>query len=420
MMLEETTESTPMAEKQLHETVSGMNTSPVWSRTFDITAERGLGSVVWDTNGESWLDFTSGIAVTSTGHCHPEVVEAIATQASKMLHTQPNCYRNPVLERMCVELDGVTPANIQQFFVTNSGAEAVEASVKLAKQTTKRGEIIVIDGSFHGRTHQTMAMTTSKNIYRRGYGVLPGGVTVAPFFGEGDNDSQAEAQFLKLISARIAPEDVAAVVYEPVQGEGGYRELSHRYQRHLREWTKEHGALLIADEIQSGMGRTGRMFAFEHAEVSPDVIVIAKGLGSGFPIAAVGASAELMGRWIPGSHGGTYGGNPMGCAAAIATIRVIKEGAMLNGERASEVLRERLDELQKRDTSIERITGRGLMIGVKMRSERHALDVQEKLYRERVLVLTAAGGVLRLMPPLVVTPEETEWFLRAAERAFSA
>jgi 4-aminobutyrate aminotransferase len=385
----------------------------VWSRTFDITVERGEGSLVWDADGKKWLDFTSGIAVTSVGHSHSEVVAAVCLQASKMMHTQPNCYVNPVLERLCERLYEVTPDNIESFFVTNSGAEAVEAAVKLAKQITGRSEIIVIDGSFHGRTHQAMAMTTSKNIYRRGYGVLPGGVTVAPFFEEGVSSREFEKAFEQLIYSRVAPEDVAGVVYEPVQGEGGYRELSHEYQRYIQRWCNEHGALMIADEIQSGMGRTGRMFAFEHAEVRPDVLVMAKGLASGFPIAAIGTSDAVMQRWIPGSHGGTYGGNPMGCAAAIATIDIIEREAMSNGSAAAVRLREALLSMMSDTNRIERLSGRGLMIGLKMREASDALKLQNALYERGVLVLTAAGGVLRLMPPLVVNEHETEWFIEA-------
>lgn len=385
----------------------------VWSRTFDITVERGEGSLVWDADGKKWLDFTSGIAVTSVGHSHSEVVAAVCLQASKMMHTQPNCYVNPVLERLCERLYEVTPDNIESFFVTNSGAEAVEAAVKLAKQITGRSEIIVIDGSFHGRTHQAMAMTTSKNIYRRGYGVLPGGVTVAPFFEEGVSSREFEKAFEQLIYSRVAPEDVAGVVYEPVQGEGGYRELSHEYQRYIQRWCNEHGALMIADEIQSGMGRTGRMFAFEHAEVRPDVLVMAKGLASGFPIAAIGTSDAVMQRWIPGSHGGTYGGNPMGCAAAVATIDIIEREAMSNGSAAAVRLREALLSMMSDTNRIERLSGRGLMIGLKMREASDALKLQNALYERGVLVLTAAGGVLRLMPPLVVNEHETEWFIEA-------
>ena len=385
----------------------------MWSRTFDITVERGEGSLVWDADGKKWLDFTSGIAVTSVGHSHSEVVAAVCLQASKMMHTQPNCYVNPVLERLCERLYEVTPDNIESFFVTNSGAEAVEAAVKLAKQITGRSEIIVIDGSFHGRTHQAMAMTTSKNIYRRGYGVLPGGVTVAPFFEEGVSSREFEKAFEQLIYSRVAPEDVAGVVYEPVQGEGGYRELSHEYQRYIQRWCNEHGALMIADEIQSGIGRTGRMFAFEHAEVRPDVLVMAKGLASGFPIAAIGTSDAVMQRWIPGSHGGTYGGNPMGCAAAVATIDIIEREAMSNGSAAAVRLREALLSMMSDTNRIERLSGRGLMIGLKMREASDALKLQNALYERGVLVLTAAGGVLRLMPPLVVNEHETEWFIEA-------
>lgn len=393
------------------------NAANVWSRAFDILIDRGEGSVVWDTSGKMWLDFTSGIAVTSTGHSHPRVVAAISTQAARMMHVQPNCYKSPLLESLCGKLNSITPDSMQKFFVTNSGAEAVEAAVKLAKQVTGRPEIIVLEGSFHGRTHQAMAMTTSKNVYRRGYGVLPGGVTVAPFFEEGLEPPDMLKTFENLIYARVSPLDVAAIVYEPVQGEGGYREVSHEYQRYLRKWCYTNGVLLVADEIQSGMGRTGRMFAFEHAAIDPDILIVAKGLASGFPIAAIGSSSAIMDKWVPGSHGGTYGGNPMGCAAAMATIDVILEHAMENGQNAALKLRTELCQMAQEDPRIDRISGRGLMIGVKMHSVKFGAELQHALYEKGVLVLTATGGVLRLMPPLVVTEYEVGWFLDAMRQA---
>ena len=304
--------------------------APVWFQVTDLQVASGEGCWVTTVDGERYLDFTAGIAVVSTGHCHPHVVAAIAAQAGRFIHAQVNCYRHDLLEPLAERLAEVTPDGIDTFFFANSGAEATEGAVKLAKQATGRPNVIVFQGSFHGRTHLAMAMTTSKTGYRAGHTPLPSGVFVAPFpqtVGTGLTEEQAVAQALDgvryLLASQTAPAETAAMILEPVLGEGGYFPAPAAFLRGLREICDEHGILFIADEVQCGFARTGHMFFVEQSGIRPDILVMAKGIASGFPIAAIGASAELMARWPTGSHGGTYGGNPIGCAAALATIDVL-------------------------------------------------------------------------------------------------
>ena len=308
----------------------GSHLADVWFQVTDLQVVSGHGCYVTTADGTEYLDFTSGIAVTSTGHCHPAVVAAIQEQAAQFIHAQVNCYRHPLLEVLADRLAGIAPPSIDTFFYANSGAEATEAAVKLAKQATGRPNIIVFQGSFHGRSHLTMAMTTSKTGYRAGYQPLPSGIFVAPFpyaFRDGHSEDEAISRALDafdlLLASQSGPAETAAVVIEPVLGEGGYLPAPPAFLQGLRERCTEHGVLFVADEVQSGFGRAGTMFAIEPSGVEPDVMIMAKGIASGFPISAIGASAELMNRWPKGSHGGTYGGNPIGCAAALATIDVL-------------------------------------------------------------------------------------------------
>ena len=295
--------------------------APVWSKVTDLQVVSGKGSWVTTTPGDRYLDFSSGIAVTSTGHCHPKVVAAIQAQVENFLHAQVNVYTHNLLEPLAERLVGLCPPGIDTFFFTNSGAEATEGAVKLAKQATKRPHVIVLSGSFHGRTHLTMAMTTSKTIYRAGHAPLPTGIFVTPMpdpLKHGADIDETLDGFHRLLKAQTAPEETAAIVIEPVQGEGGYVPVPSKYMDDVAQTCKDNGILFVADEVQSGFGRTGKMFAIEHTGIQPDIMIMAKGIASGFPFAAIGAKSELMARWTPGSHGGTYGGNPMGCAAALA------------------------------------------------------------------------------------------------------
>jgi 4-aminobutyrate aminotransferase len=412
--------------------------SDVCFRVTDLEVDTGRGCVITTTAGDDYLDFTSGIAVTSTGHCHPTVVAAIAEQAGRFIHAQVNIYRHDLLERLGARLAGVCPEPIDTFFFANSGSEATEGAVKLAKQVTGRPNVIVFTGSFHGRTHLAMAMTTSKTAYRAGHGPLPAGIFVAPFPSALDHGGDAEAasaaclaQLRHLLATQTAPAETAAVVIEPVLGEGGYVPAPGSFLRGLAEVCAAHGILFVADEVQTGFGRTGKMFAVEHHGVRPDVLVLAKGLGSGFPISAIGASAELMARWPRGSHGGTYGGNPIGCAAALATIDVLTADGFLDhvAARGAQLARG-LAEACAPDPGVAEVRSLGLMVAVEFRRPDSGLPdtgrvaaVLQRCLEDGRLVLMSAGTysqVVRFMPPLVVSEAEIDQALRAFEKALEA
>lgn len=400
--------------------------APVWSRLTDLEVVEAKGAEVIAADGQRYLDFTSGIAVTSTGHCHPRVVEAIKQQAEKFVHAQVNVYRHNLLEPLAARLDEITPPGIDTFFFTNSGAEATESAVKLARQYSGKPNIIVFQGSFHGRTAQAMAMTTSRTGYRSGYAPLPAGVFVAmtPGFLEGkavpDDDDRIDnalAYIDYLLAAQTSPSETAAFIIEPVLGEGGYLPMPRRFLEGVAKRAKQYDILLIADEVQTGFGRTGKFFAVQHYGIQPDVLVMAKGLASGFPISAVGASSQIMEKWPVGSHGGTYGGNPIGCAAALATIEVISEPGFLdNVQKRGTQLFAGLQEMAQGDTSIGDVRGLGMMIGVTLidpasnaPASSRVANVLDHAYRESHVLLMSAGtwgNVIRWMPPLVVGEDE--------------
>ena len=412
--------------------------SDVWFRVTDLEVASGQGCVITTTAGEDYLDFTSGIAVTSTGHCHPQVVAAIAEQAGRFIHAQVNIYRHDLLERLGARLAEVCPEPIDTFFFANSGSEATEGAVKLAKQVTGRPNIIVFTGSFHGRTHLTMAMTTSKTAYRAGHGPLPSGIFVAPYPSALDHGGDAEAasaaclaHVRHLLASQTAPAETAAVVIEPVLGEGGYIPAPGSFLRGLAELCAEHGILFVADEVQTGFGRTGKMFAVQHHGVRPDVVVLAKGLGSGFPISAIGASAELMARWPRGSHGGTYGGNPIGCAAALATIDVLTAPRFLDGVAArGRQLSDGLEEMAQGDPGVAEVRSLGLMVAVEFRHPETGIPDTARVsailghcLTEGHLILMSAGTysqTVRFMPPLVVSEAEIDDGLAVFEKALEA
>ena len=398
--------------------------APVWFQVTDLQVASGDGCWVTTVDGDRYLDFTGGIAVVSTGHCHPEVVAAIREQAGRFVHAQVNCYRHDLLEPLAARLAEVTPDGIDTFFLANSGAEATEGAVKLAKQATGRPNVIVFQGSFHGRTHLAMAMTTSKTSYRAGHTPLPAGVFPAPFpqtVGTGLTEEEAVARALDgvrfLLAGQTAPTETAAMILEPVLGEGGYYPAPASFLRGLREICDEHGILFIADEVQSGFARTGHMFFVEESGIRPDVLVMAKGIGSGFPIAAIGASAELMARWPTGSHGGTYGGNPMGCAAALATIDVLTRPGFLDRVNArGDQLREGLRELAAEHPVVADVRGPGLMVAMEFRdpttgapdAARAAAVIAHCREQGRLLLMNAGtwANSIRFMPPLVVDEDE--------------
>ncbi len=415
----------------------GSSLSDVWFRVTDLDVVSASGCVVTTVDGEEYLDFTSGIAVTSTGHCHPDVVAAIQEQAGRFIHAQANCYRSTRLVELADLMARLTPPSIEQFFFCNSGAEAVEAAVKLAKQATRRPNVIVMEGSFHGRTAQAMAMTTSKASYRSGYQPLPAGIFITPFplpFAWGVDDDEASQRCLDaldhLLHTQLSPEETAAIFIEPVLGEGGYVAAPPAFMAGLRSRCDEHGILLVADEVQSGAGRTGTLWAVEQMGVEPDILIFAKGFASGFPIAGIGASAELMARWPQGSHGGTYGGNPIGCAAAIATLGVITASGFLDGVRArGEQLRLGLRQLADQYPVLADVRGPGLMVASEFATPDRRPDparctaIAAHCRDEGHLLLMTAGAdgtVIRWMPPLVVSEGELATGLEVFGAALAA
>ena len=396
--------------------------SNVWFKVTDLQVASGRGCRVTTVDGEEYLDFAAGIAVNSTGHSHPRVVEAIAAQAARFIHAQANVFTHDLLEPLAARLAEVTPGAIDTFFFANSGAEITEASIKLAKQVTGRPNVIVFAGSFHGRTHLTMAMTTSKTIYRAGHGPLPAGIFVAPFPDPlADDEDAAVAEALRgldrVLATMTAPGETAAMILEPVLGEGGYAPAPAPFLRGVVERCRAYGILFVADEVQSGFGRTGEMFAVDYYGIEPDVICMAKGIASGFPFAALGTRRELDDRWPKGSHGGTYGGNPMGCAAALATLEILTEPGFLDGVRARGAqLVDGLRELQPVDTHLRQVRGLGLMVATVFDEPGRVGVIASHCLRDGHLILMTAGTdgtVLRWMPPLVVSAAEIDEALAA-------
>ena len=400
--------------------------SPVWSRAFtpSIRVERGEGPYLFDVDGKRYLDFTCGIGVTNTGHAHPKVVKAIQDQAARLIHGQANIvYHQPMID-LVDELMTIMPdPGLDSFFFSNSGAEIVEAAVKLAKVATGRQNTIVFAGSFHGRTHLTMSMTTSKTIYRAGYQPMVPGIFVTPYpytyalhMDESAASEYCIAQLRKLLKAQTAPEETACVIVEPVLGEGGYVVPPASFMQALRALCDEHGILLIADEIQSGFGRTGKFFAIEHFGVRPDIMLMAKGIASGLPLSGLATRQELMAKWKPGSHGGTFGGNVIACAAAVATIRAMKEEKLPeNATARGAQLIDGLRRLQKDFQSIGEVRGAGLMIATEFsKNGEPDTDTAKAIVKaafERNLMLLTCGtydNIIRWIPPLVVTSEQID------------
>lgn len=396
--------------------------SPVWTRYTPIVASRAEGCYVYDQDETPYLDFTCGIAVTNTGHCHPRVVEAIREQAGKLIHAQVNIiYHEPLLE-LVDELRRIVHPSLDGFFFSNSGAEAIEGAVKLARQATGRTNVIVFQGSFHGRTVGTMSLTTSKTIYRAGYQPLMPGVFVAPFpyafrYGwDAERTSQWCLEELEyLLSTQTAPHETAAILVEPVLGEGGYVVPPASFLHGLREVCDRHGILLIADEIQSGLGRTGRWFACEHFDLRPDIVTVAKGLASGLPISGVFSRLELMRKWEPGSHGGTFGGNVIAAAAGVATIRAMRDERMLeNAEERGVQLVTGLRHLQEEYPAIGDVRGLGLMVGAEFRTPQGKPDkatakgVVHAALDRKLMLLTCGpwDNTIRFIPPLVVSESQ--------------
>lgn len=403
--------------------------SNVWFKVTDLEVASGRGCRVTTVDGHEYLDFAAGIAVNSTGHCHPKVTAAIAEQAERFVHASVNVFTHDVLEPLATKLAEITPPSIDTFFFANSGAEITEAAVKLAKQVTKRPNVVVFQGSFHGRTHMAMAMTTSKTVYRAGHAPLPSGVFVAPFPDPLASDQEATINaalrgFDRLLKQQTAPSETAAVILEPVLGEGGYVPAPRAFIEGIVERCREHGIMFIADEVQSGFGRTGNWFAVDRFEIEPDIICMAKGIASGFPFAALGTRRELDDQWPTGSHGGTYGGNPLACAAALATIEVMGEPGFLDNVRTRGTqLRDALSELKEHHPVLRQVRGPGLMVAASFEDASVVPAVLDHCLREGRLILMSAGtdgNIVRWMPPLIVSAAEIDEAVGAFSNALKA
>jgi len=400
------------------------NLSPHLKQATPVLVARGEGVYLFDEEDRRYLDFTAGIGVTSTGHCHPRVVAAAQEQVGKLIHGQYTTVMHRPLLTLTERLGEVLPEKLDSVFFSNSGSEAVEAALRLARHATGRPNIVVFHGSFHGRTIGAASMTTSGTKFRAGFSPIMGGVAVSPFptaYRYGWDEQTATAFALReldyVLATVTAPAETAAFVIEPVLGEGGYVPANTAFMQGLRERADRHGILLVVDEVQTGWGRTGRFWGHDHFGVQPDILITAKGLASGFPLSAIAASAELMAKAWPGSQGGTYGGNAVACAAAIATLDVIKDENLVDNARVvGAALASGLEKVAAGATGIGDVRGLGLMLGNEFVTPDGQPDpatasrAQQKAAELGLLLLTCGpfGNVVRMIPPLVVTEEQVD------------
>jgi 4-aminobutyrate aminotransferase len=407
--------------------------SPSYTRSYPLVAERGEGAIVEDVDGNCFLDFSAGIAVVATGHCHPRVVEAIQKQAARLIHMSGTDFYYEELAALAEKLAEIAPGEVpRRVSFGNSGAEAMEGAIKLARYATGRDQIIAFFGSFHGRTMGALSLTARKAVQRAGFGPLVPGVVHAPYpycyrcpFGRQPEGCAVECvkhiedTLLKTIAP---PEETAAIVVEPVQGEGGYVVPPKKFFDELARVAQQNGILLIFDEVQSGMGRTGKMWAAEHFGAVPDILAVAKGIASGMPLGATVARADLM-TWPPGAHASTFGGNPVCCAAALATIALLEEGLVKNAERMGAHLMDRMRDWPARFPQVGDVRGLGLMIGIELVRDREtkqkAPELRDRVLRQAfergLLVLGAGDSTIRLCPPLVITREQCDFAMETLE-----
>jgi 4-aminobutyrate aminotransferase len=409
--------------------------SPSYTRDYPFVIARGEGAVVEDVDGNRFLDCAAGIAVNSTGVSHPDVVRAIAEQAQKFIHMSGTDFYYEGQVRLAEELAAIVPieGEVRSFF-GNSGTEATEAAVKLSRYHTKRQGLIAFIGSFHGRSMGALSLTASKVVQRRGFGPLLPGVFHAPypdtyrFNGTPDACAAASLSFItdQIFPHLVAADEVAAIVVEPIQGEGGYIVPPPAFFQGLREVASRHGIVLVVDEVQSGMGRTGRMFALEHFGVKADVVNIAKGIASGLPLGVTCARADMM-AWPPGAHASTFGGNPVACAAALATIKLLKEQFIANAAAVGAHLLQGLRALQAKHPLIGDVRGMGLMIGVELVKDRATKEratearaaLVQTMFRRGILILGAGKNAVRFAPPLVLTKAQADTVLRLFDESMA-
>jgi 4-aminobutyrate aminotransferase len=412
--------------------------SPSYTRSYPLVAARGEGALVEDVDGNRFLDFNAGIAVVAAGHCHPRVVRAVQEQAARLMHMSGTDFYYEEMVALAEKLADIAPGGLaRRVSFGNSGAEAIEGAIKLARWATKRDKIIAFYGSFHGRTLGALSLTARKAVQRAGFGPLVPGVVHAPYpncyrcpFGQKPESCAVECVgFIEntLLKTVAPPEETAAIVVEPVQGEGGYVVPPRIFFDELARVASQHGILLIFDEVQSGMGRTGRMWAADHFDAVPDIVAVAKGIASGLPLGATVARADLM-TWPPGAHASTFGGNPVACAAALATIALLEKELISNAARMGAFLMDRLRAWPQRFAQVGEVRGLGLMIGIELVRDRETREKAPEL-RDRVvqlaferglLILGAGDNSLRLCPPLVITREQCAFALETLEECLTA
>jgi len=400
--------------------------SPSLTRTYPLVVAKGEGAVITDVDGHRYLDYTSGIAVTATGHCHPSVVDAIIRQAKALIHMSGTDFYYPSEIRLAEQLTQLAPGRApKQCFLTNSGTEATEAGMKLARYATGRPYFLAFFGGFHGRTYGAMSLSASKAVHKRGFGPLVPGVFHAPYadcyrcpYGLKPQSCDTHCVSVikdELFKRAVPPEEVAAIVVEPIQGEGGYIVPPDGYLTKLRALADEFGILLMVDEIQTGMGRTGRLWGCDHDGVAPDLLMTAKALASGLPLGALIADARLM-SWKPGAHANTFGGNPIACEAALVTLQLLTDDLIANAARVGRHLLAQCRELQARHRLIGDVRGRGLMIGLDLVRDRLTKEpaveergrVIRRCFEKGLLILGCGASVVRLMPPLILTRRQAD------------
>jgi 4-aminobutyrate aminotransferase len=407
--------------------------SPSYTRCYPLVVERGEGAMVVDVDGNRFLDFNAGIAVVAAGHCHPRVVEAIQRQAERLIHMSGTDFFYEEMVALAEKLGEIAPGDVdRRVSFGNSGAEAVEGALKLARYATGRDKMIAFYGGFHGRTMGALSLTARKAVQRAGFGPMMPGVTHAPYpncyrcpFGREPDGCAVECVgFIEntLLKTVSPAEETAAIVVEPVQGEGGYVVPPQKFFDELARVAKQNGILLIFDEVQSGMGRTGRMWAAEHFQMVPDILAVAKGIASGLPLGATVARADLM-TWPPGAHASTFGGNPVACAASLATIALLEEGLIDNAARMGAYMMDRLRGWPARFPQVGDVRGLGLMIGVELVRDQATRERAPQL-RDRVvalaferglLVLGAGENTIRICPPLVITAQQCDFAMETLE-----
>jgi len=411
--------------------------SPSYTRSYPLVAKRGRGVVIEDVDGNEFFDFSAGIAVTSTGHCHPEVVAAIQKQAGELIHMSGTDFYYESMITLAERLSKIAPMKgPHKVYYGNSGAEAIEAALKLARYHTKRQHIIAMYGAFHGRTMGALSLTSSKPQQRRRFAPLMPGVTHIPFpnlYRRPAGTDATEyavgcARFLedKVFKTSVPPEEVAAIFVEPFQGEGGYLPAPPAFMQELRRICDKHGILLVCDEVQSGCGRTGKWWAVEHTGVEPDIITIAKGIASGMPLGITLTRAEIM-DWVPGSHASTFGGNPVCIAAALATLDVLERDGVKNADTVGKHILHRIKDWPKKHRMVGDVRGLGLMIGVEIVTDQQSKGIAKE-ERDRIVELAFARGILflgagentiRMSPPLIVTAEQADIALDVLEECIS-